>query len=745
MGKGHTESSSDHFTSHPGLAGSAVAITASVDRMTPLVNAAMELVESPLVSGRSDASLHGSPPEATRVLVVDDERINRLLITKLLQKHGYATLETENGDEVLEIVTREKVDLVLLDLIMPRVDGFEVLRELRLVYDQSALPVIIVTANDSSDQAVKAFQLGANDFVTKPLDPGVALARIETQVKLRRAQTALRESEERYAIAARGANDGLWDWNLLTGHVYYSPRWMEMLGVEHLHVRPIADEWFGRMHNEDRRRVEAEMRAHCLGETEHFETELRMMHEDGVYRWMLCRGMAVRDENGRAVRVAGSLTDITEGKVADALTGLPNRLLFLDRVQRAIRQCQSDATRTFSVLYFDIDNFKLINDSLGHSFGDQLLMAVAQRVENCVRASETLVARLGGDEFAVLVEGIESLDDATMVAERIIRALSRPFGFQGREVYTSTSVGVSIWRGRAGKAEDLLREADTAMYQAKSEGKARYRVFDPEMQKNVTSRLELEHDLRRALERGELQLHYQPIVNLETDKIVAFEALVRWQHPQRGLIYPDRFISIAEETGLIVPLGEWVLNEACRQMTEWKNAGLGQLMVSVNVSSRQLAEEGFIQMVSSVIQRHDVAPQFLKLEITESVIMENPESGASQLSQLRSLGVRVGIDDFGTGYSSLASLHRLPLDVLKVDRSFVTKMDDSQENTAIVQTIVTLAESLKLSVVAEGIETTEQRGKLGAMGCQYGQGYLFSRPVCWQDAQRLLENQGAIV
>ncbi|MCA9149023.1 MAG: EAL domain-containing protein [Planctomycetales bacterium] len=684
-----------------------------------------------------DEQRHAGPQ---RVLVVDDEIVNRTLLCTLLRRQGFETLEASSGPEAIRLAFSQPIDLILLDLVMPDSDGFQVLAQLRAKFDETTLPVVIVTATEETEQIVRAFQCGANDYVTKPIDADVMLARVMTQLRLRHAQSALRESEERYAIAARGANDGLWDWNLTTGDVYYSPRWLEMLGLSGASSTAKPEQWFTRVHPEDRQRVRQELDAHCAGHSEHFETELRMLHEDGGFRWMLCRGLAVRDAKGNAVRVAGSLTDITEGKVADALTGLPNRLFFLDRLQRAIRRLGSDEAQSgFAVIYLDVDNFKLINDSLGHSFGDELLMAVAHRIERCIRSSESLVARLGGDEFAILIESLPNTAAVEAIAVRIIEAISRPFAFHGREVFTSTSIGIAVCSDASSNAEDVLREADTAMYQAKSLGKNAYEVFDPDMKEQVTRRLEMEHDLRRALERNELRLYYQPIVRLQGNRIDAFEALVRWEHPQHGMISPEQFIPLAEETGLIVPLGSWVLHEACRQLAEWQQRGWHDLRVSVNVSSKQLTNRDFIDEVAHALHTFQVPAATLKLEITESAIMENPETGVEILRELRELGVRIGIDDFGTGYSSLASLHRLPLDVLKVDRSFVSKMVDSQENTAIVRTIMALAESLNLSVIAEGIETPEQHGTLGAMGCEYGQGYLFARPLPSDEVDLLLD------
>lgn len=664
------------------------------------------------------------------ILVVDDERINRALVSRLLQRHGYEAREAVDGEQALSLVSQQAPDLVLLDVVMPGKDGFEVLCRLREEYSECELPVIMVTASTDSGRMVEAFRLGANDYVTKPVDVEVTLARIGTHIRLKQAQAALRESEQRYALAALGANDGLWDWNLQTSEVYYSPRWRAMLGLAG-QVGNAPEEWLKRVHSEDRERVNTELAAHWRGDSPHFETELRMLHHDGNYRWMLCRGLAVRDMDGVAQRMAGSLTDITEGKVADALTGLPNRLLFLERVQRAMDRCRVSPEAKAAVLYLDIDNFKLVNDSLGHDAGDRLLLAVARRLESCLRLGETMVARLGGDEFTVLIERLQSQDDAVTIAERILEKLSLPFSQDGRDLFASASIGIAITSGRWSKAEDLLREADTAMYHAKTNGKSRYRLFDPTMQQVVSARLELESELRRALERDELLLHYQPIVDLRSGLLAGFEALVRWKHPRLGLVPPVDFIPIAEETGVIVQLGMWVLREACRQMAAWQAEfpNLGPLVINVNVSSKQLAQPDFVEMVGQAIREIGLDPSLVKLELTESAIMDNPEQGARMLEQLREQGVRVGIDDFGTGYSSLAYLHRLPLDVLKIDRSFVCKMLDSQENAAIVRTILALAQNLGLDVVAEGIEHDAEREQLAAMGCQYGQGYLFGRPL----------------
>lgn len=683
--------------------------------------------------------------EGGTVLVVDDDRLNRAILARLLREHGFRPIEAADGQDALRLAVSHNVDLVLLDIIMPGLSGFDVLNELRASTDQAELPVIMITSDYSTDQVVRAFNAGANDFLRKPVDPGVTIARITTQMKLMAAQRALKESEERYSLAAQGANDGLWDWNLLTNQVYYSPRWLEMLGMSSIGSSP--DDWFARIHPEDRSRVESDLQAHLGDTTPHFETELRIRHSDGHYRWMLCRGMAVRTDNGSCHRIAGSMRDITDGKFADSITGLPNRVLLTERIQSCIDRFKADPARQFAVVYLDIDNFKLINDSLGHEAGDKLLMSVARRLQRTIRTSDALVARLGGDEFAILVENIASQDDAVLVAERLLHNFEAPFvlGGSSREVFATVSVGISVCSDRCDRAEDMLREADTAMYRAKSQGKSCYRSFDPAMQENVSFRLRIESQLRRALDRNEFVLNYQPIVTLPEGEVIGFEALIRWQHPKLGLVSPAEFIPIAEETGLIVPIGRWVLEEACDQLVAWKLAfpHKQQLHMAVNVSRRQMRHTNLIKDVDAVMHTAGISPGDLKLEITEGTIMEDAEKGARMLKEMRDRGVKVAIDDFGTGYSSLACLHSLPLDSLKIDQSFVSRMTGSGNNLAIVRTVLRLADNFGFDVVAEGIETEDQHNMLASMRCDFGQGYLYSPPLPAERAADLLHEEHA--
>ena len=414
----------------------------------------------------------------------------------------------------------------------------------------------------------------------------------------------------------------------------------------------------------------------------------------------------------------------------DTLTNLPNRALLAENLKFVIERAKQHEDYQFAVLFLDLDRFKNVNDSLGHSIGDQLLMAMARRLENCIREVD-MVARLGGDEFAILLDGIADASVATTMAGRIQEKLQVPFNLSGHEVFTTTSIGIAMSSTGYDHPEDMLRDADTAMYRAKAQGKACYEVFDKGMHTRAVYLLQMENDLRRALDREDFRVHYQPIVSLENGQLAGFEALLRWQHPERGFISPADFISLAEDTGLIVPIGMWILKRACQQLAkwQWQSPANRQLFMSVNLSSKQLAQSALVDQIRETLEETHVDPRHLKLEITESAVMENAETAAQLMRRLKALGVQLSIDDFGTGYSSLGYLHRFPVDILKVDRSFIGRIGEAAENIEIVRTIVSLAENMGMQVVAEGVETLSQLSQLRRLNCQYGQGYLFSRPV----------------
>jgi diguanylate cyclase (GGDEF)-like protein/PAS domain S-box-containing protein len=688
--------------------------------------------------------------QACRVLIVDDNEMNRDMLARRLERKGYSVRVAENARSLRERIQKEAVDLLLLDVEMPEISGLDALQTLRQFYSATELPIIMVTAKQQSEDIVKALDLGANDYLTKPVDFSVALARIRTQVSHVQVGKALRVSEERFALAAQGANDGLWDWNLQDNFIYFSSRWKTMLGYQEDEIGNRPEEWLDRIHVSDRERVKNEIDAHRKGITPHFESEIRIEHKDGTFRWVLSRGLAIRDASGNALRMAGSQTDITGGKLADALTGLPNRLLFLDRLERLIEHQKRNKDCLFAVMFLDLDGFKMINDSLGHAVGDQLLIGVANRLEKCLRSCDTVariennftIARLGGDEFTILLDRINEPGDVELVAKRLMKVLTSSFNVNGKEIFTSASIGIALSSIGYNNSEDILRDADTAMYRAKSLGKARYDVFDVDMRAAVIARLQLETDLRNGISREEFRNYYQPIVSLGSGRIVGFEALLRWQHPTRGLVQPADFISVAEETGMIRELGWWSLREACRQTCTW-NAGRSNsspLTISVNLSVKQLLQPDLATSIGNLLRDAGLASSCLKLEITESAVMQDPAAAAAVLLQIKSLGVQLSIDDFGTGYSSLSYLHRFPLDNLKIDRSFTAEIERGGDGLEIVRTILPMAKGLRLDVIAEGVENREQLAILSKLQCEYAQGYYFSKPLNAVDAAALLED-----
>ncbi|HYD29919.1 MAG TPA: EAL domain-containing protein [Azospirillaceae bacterium] len=553
------------------------------------------------------------------------------------------------------------------------------------------------------------------------------------------AEQQLRASEERYALAARGANDGLWDWLLDAGEVYYSPRWKEMLGCSESDVGVSPGEWFNRVVLEDRAGLKAAIDLHLEGSRDHLEHEFRMRHETGSEMWFLVRGLAVRDEEDRAVRIAGSMTDITARKSAerqllfdafhDGLTGLPNRTLVTDRIAQALNRQRNGGGRHFAVLLFDLDRFKTINDSLGGMYGDQMLLTTAKRLEEAKRTGDT-VARLSADEFCLLLEAIDDVPDTVSVAQAMAEAVAHPVTLANQEVLLTASIGIAHSASDYERADDMLRDASLAMVRAKSSGRARIEVFDTALRENAMKSLRTEIDLRSAMELGQLELFYQPIVELGSRTIAGFEALMRWHHPERGMIPPVEFIPLAEESGLIIPMGRWALQESARQIAEWQRLFPRKvpLFMSVNASSQQFRDDDILARIKEVLADHPIPPSSLKIEITESMLMQDPSQVEQIMRDIRALDVKLSIDDFGTGYSSLSYLHKFPLNTLKIDKSFVSAIGQGGDNAAIVHVIATLAAVLRLDVVAEGIEVEEEAQFLQDVNCKYGQGYLFARP-----------------
>jgi diguanylate cyclase (GGDEF)-like protein/PAS domain S-box-containing protein len=568
------------------------------------------------------------------------------------------------------------------------------------------------------------------------------------------ALEAAKRSEQRYALAAAGSTDGLWDWDVPADRLYCSERWKLMLGLAP--ERPVAtvDAWLELAVDDDRSALRAALDAHLRGETAHFEHEYRARHADGQVRWVLCRGIAVRGEDGRPTRMAGSQTDVTEWRQVqdtlataarhDHLTTLPNRRLFGELLQHAIAQSARAASPKYAVLFIDLDGFKLVNDSLGHLVGDQFLVAIAARLEANLRPGDAL-ARLGGDEFAVLIENFSSQDEVCLVAERLQRSLVEPIALSGRELYASASIGIVMGGRQYQTVDDVLRDADIAMYRAKSAGRGGYQLFDPLMHATAVKRLTLETDLRQAIERHEFSVFYQPIVSLPSSEITGLEALARWTRPGGESVSPAEFIPAAEETGLILPLTCFVLREACHQAAAWQRRFGRPIGISVNISSRLFGRNDFVSQIESTLAESGLAPGTLRLEITESTFLNSADAVHENFERLRAAGVSMYLDDFGTGYSSLSYLQRYRVDALKLDRSFVAGMGSPDADCSIADAIVKLAGSLGMDLIAEGVENLAHAEHLIELGCPHAQGYFFSAARSSRETEATLTTAFGVV
>ncbi|MEC4985814.1 MAG: EAL domain-containing protein [Oscillatoria sp. PMC 1076.18] len=571
---------------------------------------------------------------------------------------------------------------------------------------------------------------------------------LEAEIRERQQiEAALRESEARFRQMAENINEVFWmkDRDRAT-NLYTSPAYETIWGRSCADLYRNPSSFLDAVHPEDREQVVKALEKRFVGE---YNEEYRIIKPDGSVRWIWDRAFPITNSDGEIYRIVGVAQDITDRKLAEAqllrnafydpLTELPNRSLFMDRLKQAIARNKREPKRRFAVLFLDLDRFKIINDSLGHLVGDRLLIETAQRLQTCLRPGDT-VARLGGDEFAILLDDVKDASKAILVCDRIQKVLQLPFFLNQYEVFTTASIGIALSNSNYHKPENLLRDADTAMYRAKAGEKGNYAIFDTAMYNQVLDLWRIETDLRKAIERQELHLYYQPIICLKTGKIIGFEALVRWQHSEQGLISPVAFIPVAEETGLIVSIGEWVLTEACRQLLEWqeKFSFSRDLTMSVNLSPKQFSQKNLVEEIAKTLQKTQINPSSLKIEITESGIIENADSAVEILTRLKSLGVQLCIDDFGTGYSSLSRLHQFPINTLKIDRSFVNRIGEAGEGLKIAQAIVTLAHNLGMDAIAEGIETQEQLEQLKTLQCEQGQGYFFAKPLDSKTAESLL-------
>ncbi len=680
------------------------------------------------------------------ILIADDDPALRLLMRAALEKAGYAVAEAAGGAEMLESFARLQPEAVLLDVVMPEMDGFEACRRLRRLPGGKHAPVLIVTGLEDTEAIHRAFEADATDFVTKPLNWVMLGHRVRYMLRTAQLFRELQVSQERLSRAQLLARLGDWEADPRTGRVHLSGEACRLVGLEEQAADISWESLVACAVEGDRPELSRALeQAQAVGGP--FQVFFRIDTAEGER--ILCQ----RGEPGESPRgeplLTGTLQDLTELKRAqdrveflafhDNLTGLANRLLFQDRLEQALAMAQRFG-RSGALIFLNIDRFKRVNDTLGHPAGDRLLQEVARRLRTYLRRADQItrgqgrdpassLSRMGGDEFSILLTELRQPEDAAQVAQRLIELIGRPFTMEGQEVFLTASIGISLFPGDGEDPQTLIHKADMAMRHAKARGRNNYQFFKESMTASVMQRLSLEGELRRALERDELTLFFQPLLQTGTGRLVGGEALVRWRHPQRGLVPPGEFIPLAEESGLIIPLGEWVLRRACRQNALWQQAGFGGIRVSVNLSAQQFVQGGLIGLVREALSESGLDPGFLELEITESILLHNKGEAARTLAELKQMGVRVAIDDFGTGYSSLAYLQALPIDTLKIDRSFVAELGAETKRSAIVRAIVALGRSLDLRLIAEGVETSEQLDRLREMSCDEVQGFLFSPPV----------------
>ena len=700
-----------------------------------------------------------NPP--SRILVVDDESGSRRLTRATLKKSGFEVTEARDGSEALELLRAEMPDLVLMDVSMPVMDGFTAVAELRLLPNGGRVPVVMMTGLDDVGSIDRAFEVGATDFITKPINWTILAHRVRYILRASAAINDLKQNQRRLSNAQRIGEMGDWEWDVRQGRILPSEQALRIFSHEG-EALPLDIERFLRtVHPDDLARLRSAF-DHAIAAGDPFAIDHRIIAADGSQRHVRQQvEVNERDSVGRASRLAGAVHDITRRKEAeeqirrlayyDPLTDLPNRRHFTEQLQDAIALAARQQQQ-LAVMFVDLDHFKRVNDTLGHGAGDDLLRIVSTRLAQSLRPDDAVVradvdahvgsiARLGGDEFIVLLRDVRREEDAAGVARRLVAALAEPLTVQGTEIFVSGSIGIALYPSNGADIDTLLMNADTAMYQAKEAGRGGFQFYDASMNARALHRLMMESQLRRALDRGEFVLHYQPRVDVASGRIVGAEALIRWQHPEHGLMQPGDFIPLVEDSGLVIPMGEWVLAETCRQVAAWEAAGELAVPVAVNLASTHLRERGLPDLLAGLLKEHALRPGLLEIEVTESILLSDPELSLQIARRIGEMDVRMSIDDFGTGYSSLSYLKRLPIHALKIDRSFVRDLATDPDDAAIITAIIVMAHSLKLKVIAEGVETEAQLAFLKAHHCDEYQGFLMRQPLTAPEFAKLLQRQ----
>lgn len=693
------------------------------------------------------------------ILLVDDDPMVRLLARQALEQAGFRVEEAENGELAVCMFDLVQPDLVLLDVVMPGQDGFETCAMIRHRPTGRRVPILMTTASDDVESIHRAFEVGATDFISKPLPWALLGYRVRYMLRSASVLSKLSLSEERLRAAQQVAKLGYWEWDVESDAVKLSEMTQQLLGDAGARATALRD-IVEAVHVDDRERVRVALRTAAAG-AHPLTVEFRSQRSlDGDPVWMHAQGSVSKPAMNERRIFSGTLQDISDIKRSEAqtrylayfdtLTGLPNRVSLAAQLEQWLSSARRHG-RTLAVLLLDLDNFKQINETLGHDAGDRLLSLVATRLRNSVRqedsvgvsAPDSALARMGGDEFTLLLSDMTSLDDADRIAQRILAIVREPIVLDGHEVVVSASMGISIFPLDGDDPNALMANADAAMYHAKDAGGNRVAFYNKPMRSAAANRFSMEMALRRSLERDQFTLHYQPKLDLKSGQISSVEALLRWDHPELGIVPPLEFIPLAEETGMILPISEWVLRTACAQARDWRERLNPEMRVAVNLSARHFRQPDLVEQIAAILQEHDLPPEALEIEITESAIMGHMEMAQQITKGIKALGCSVAIDDFGTGYSSLAYLKQFAVDHLKIDRSFISGLPRDADDAAIVQAVVGMAGMLGMRVIAEGVETAQQLQHLLQLGCHEAQGYLISRPVPADQIDVLLSGEGA--
>jgi diguanylate cyclase (GGDEF)-like protein/PAS domain S-box-containing protein len=702
----------------------------------------------------------------SQILIVDDCPLSVSLLERLVHAVGGEAVCFTDARKALEWAFANPADIILVDYYMPDIDGLEFIRQVRDSGPNTTTPILMISSSDEDALLQPALEAGANDFLQKPVNRAEFLARTRSMLQLRQnerqliehslalekkvqdATAELRRSQERYYLAAQASRDGLWDWNLETGEVFFSAYWCEMIGYRESDLPALLSTWFNRVHPDDIAELRSSVDAYLAKDMDFLSCEYRLRHRNGSYCWMSTRGLCMRNDRGEPHRLIGTQTNITDRKkiearlahtaLHDALTGLPNRVLLTERLQQAFMRYKRDKSNPFAVMFLDLDRFKQVNDTLGHAAGDQLLLALAPRMKRCCREADT-VARLSGDEFVLLLPDTSSLEDVEQVAKRLLDEIQRPLTIAGKTINPSASIGIAFADDSFTAYNDILKDADSALYEAKKKGRSSYVIFDPESRHAQNTTLHLQEALKKAVTDEELRVCYQPILDLKTQRIVGFEALARWQHPELGLIMPDHFLHYAEEGEEIIKLDRFVARKALQQVREWRDTYGEDYFLSLNISTKHFYQKGFAPFMKELCHEANFPMQKLVLELSEKTIQESLETAERLFAFLKQEGYELALDDFGNGPTSLYGLSAFNFSYIKVDRRVIANLQERPHHQKFLNLMTHIGQDVEATLIFEGVETKSEYDYLFQHTQGLTQGFYFQKPAMGSEIKAFLD------